>query len=811
VEIADNDVLEIEFTEGQRVWMRGEEYRRRFAGAPSRDGSRARSLPVPEGLQVLPRGMESRGPIAWTIKSLKVLGVDLHGLTAKQIARIVETRKSIRRKGLGLFQCRTETEAFDLLRARFNEPASGDAPPLLVFIHGTASSTWGSFGELWSRPREKELATLRETYGDRVLAFEHETLAVSPIENALSLARELPAGARLHLVTHSRGGLVGELLCRAGAKGKFTGGSAKNELKDVRPFEEDEFRLFEINPAYTTPDEFSDGKRSILQSLRELGKVLKAKAFHVERFVRVACPALGTTLASERLDRWVSVIGSVAAKALPETPLSDVLGDIGEFFAAVVQEHMDPRTLPGLEAMMPDSALIRLVNWPRAYVPGDLFVIAGDIEPDAWWAKLLVWATDRFYEGDHDLVVNTPSMYGGAKREGRALASFHKGQSVNHFTYFRNADSARCLVGALTRPDDTPGFEPLVRPKVDIARAVATRAPGPQPVVFVLPGIMGSELAVGEDRVWLDIPDLIFGGFEKLRIDATGVRAIELFSRYYGALVKFLTTTHKVVPFPFDWRLPVEKEADRLAEALRSELEESRKSNQPVRLLAHSMGGLVARAMIARHSDLWRELCAHPGARLVMLGTPNGGSHSITELLVGRSSTLRKLDFIDIRHSGRDLLNILSRFPGVLAMLPKDSREDYFSPDTWAEYHRRAGAGWVIPQKEDLDKARSFRRLLDDAPIDPKCLVYVAGCADATVAGMYVDAQEEKEEDRIKFEATARGDGRVTWDSGIPANVPTWYMDVEHGDLPAHEEAYPALLELLESGKTTLLPRTALV
>ena len=809
VEIADNDVLEIEFAEGQRVWIRGEEYRQRFAGAPSRDGSGAESFLVPEGLQVLPRGMQSRGPIAWTIKSLKVLGVDLQGLTAKQIARIVETRKGIRRKGLGLFRCRTETGGFDLLPAKFEKRAGGDAPPLLVFIHGTASSTWGSFGELWSKQREKELATLREAYGEQVLAFEHETLAVSPIENALRLARELPASARLHLVTHSRGGLVGELLCRAGAQRKFTGGRAKNELRDAQPFEEDEFRLFEINPAYTTPDEFSDGKRSILQLLQELDKVLKGQRFRVERFVRVACPALGTTLASERLDRWVSVIGSLAAKALPETPLSDALGDIGEFFAAVVKERTDPRTLPGLEAMMPDSALIRLVNWPRASVPGDLFVIAGDIEPDAWWAKLLVWATDRFYEGDHDLVVNTPSMYGGPKREGRALASFHKGPSVNHFTYFRNTESARRVVGALTRPADTLGFEPLVRPTVDIARAVAARAVGPQPVVFVVPEIMGSELAVGKDRVWLDIPDLIFGGFRKLRIDAEGVRPTELFSRYYGALVEFLAATHKVVPFPFDWRLPVEREADRLAAAVRSELEDSRKSNQPVRILAHSMGGLVARAMIARHGELWRELGTHPGARLLMLGTPNVGSHSITELLVGRSSTLRKLDFIDMRHSCRDLLEIISRFPGVLAMLPKDSREDYFSPHTWADYHRQAGAGWVAPQKEDLDNARSFRRLLDDAPFDPKRMIYVAGCADVTVARMYLDDQEAKEEDRIRFEATARGDGRVTWDSGIPPDVPTWYMDVEHGDLPAHEEAYSALLELLQSGNTTLLPRTA--
>ena len=33
------------------------------------------------------------------------------------------------------------------------------------------------------------------------------------MQNALDAARLLPEGAQLHLVTHSRGGLIGELLC----------------------------------------------------------------------------------------------------------------------------------------------------------------------------------------------------------------------------------------------------------------------------------------------------------------------------------------------------------------------------------------------------------------------------------------------------------------------------------------------------------------------------------------------------------------------------------------------------------------------
>ena len=48
--------------------------------------------------------------------------------------------------------------------------------------------------------------------------MQHRTLTQSPIENArdlvAALAKVLPAGSELHLVSHSRGGLVGELVAR---------------------------------------------------------------------------------------------------------------------------------------------------------------------------------------------------------------------------------------------------------------------------------------------------------------------------------------------------------------------------------------------------------------------------------------------------------------------------------------------------------------------------------------------------------------------------------------------------------------------
>ncbi len=47
------------------------------------------------------------------------------------------------------------------------------AKPILLLLHGTASSTKGSFAELTSGNIWKELI---DVYGDNILAFEHETL-----------------------------------------------------------------------------------------------------------------------------------------------------------------------------------------------------------------------------------------------------------------------------------------------------------------------------------------------------------------------------------------------------------------------------------------------------------------------------------------------------------------------------------------------------------------------------------------------------------------------------------------------------------
>ena len=319
---------------------------------------------------------------------------------------------------------------------------------------------------------------------------------------------------------------------------------------------------------------------------------------------------------------------------------------------------------------------------------------------------------------------------------------------------------------------------------------------------------MGSELGMKQDRIWFDIGDLLLGGMEKLAIGARNVQPLQPFARYYGDLLRFLTTSHRVIPFAYDWRIDPRIEADRLAGRIKEELPAAREQRQPIRILAHSMGGLIARTMIARHPDVWAQMLAIPGARFVMLGTPNGGSHSITELLVARSKTLRQLALLDVHNGMRGLLKVIARFPGVLAMLPSDAREDYFDSAVWKGYAQQSDAGWTQPTGADLLAARAVRQLLDQAAFDPQSMFYIAGHARATLCAMRIDAQEKDPARRIQFDATNRGDGRVPWEGGIPAGLKTWYMDVAHGDLSAAEDGFPAIVDVLAFGNTIRLATT---
>ena len=220
----------------------------------------------------------------------------------------------------------------------------------------------------------------------------------------------------------------------------------------------------------------------------------------------------------------------------------------------------------------------------------------------------------------------------------------------------------------------------------------------------------------------------------------------------------------------------------------------------PVRIVAHSMGGLVARLAFALDPDLWRSFKAKEGCRLIMLGTPNRGSFSIPRMLMGKEQTTGLLALLDIKHSEKELLNFIPPFPRRARTTARRQPSRFLRRARLeADWTTPTGRGWQEPVASDLQTAKSTWRLLDNAPIDRDRMIYVAGQAAATPIDMSIDSS------KVRFRATGLGDGKVPWATGIPHDVPTFYVRAEHGDLPRHEQAFGGYLDLLQQGTTRLL------
>ncbi|NND90790.1 MAG: CHAT domain-containing protein [Granulosicoccus sp.] len=808
LEVHKDDVIELELDDGQKLWISVEDLKRDFDITVNRSATvgDADGVIVPRELT---GGGGSRGLGSWIVKGLKVLGVDIAGSITEFVTDKVEGKQS---PGEGLYRCSALS-----VDALMPVTSIDRNKPILVLIHGTASSTEGSFGGLWQAGKG-HIGDLIEFYDDQVLTFQHRSLSLSPIENALELLQALvalPSEAggnlplELHLVSHSRGGLIGELLCR--------GTSERGQS-----FDADDLQLF-------TGETYERDRNA----LGRLGELLDKIDIRIGRFMRVACPARGTTLADNRLDRYLSGLVNILER-IPgiATPLFD---GISTLLLAVVHKRTQPRELPGLEAMMPTSPTVRMLNRPDITVRADLHVIGGDVMGTGIINRLKVFLTDLYYREDHDLVVNTPSMFGGATRTSLIRYWIDTGGKVNHFRYFGNSSTASRLTAGLLKSDTTVFRTLEVEPHRVTADDYRKRSLEPQPVVFVLPGIMGSHLSIDGDRVWLDYLQIACGGMSRLKISATGapVQAQSPLDEVYGDLMVYLAATHDVRPFAYDWRVSIERSAELLCEAIEEALDQAIALDQPVRIVAHSMGGLVVRAMLAKPEGqrLWKRMGTVPGSRLIMLGTPNGGSHAIAAMLMGRDALVRKLALLDFRNSYSDLLQTIVGFDGVLQLLPHGGKLDLYEHANWEQLHehdvpdqrgvfgasvdgaKSAGIGWSLPGTAQLEQAAVVRNLIADSVIEPERMIYVAGVAAQTPCDVTID-QSAPAGRRVLVHATAEGDGRVPWNSGIPQGLPgrnVYYMDTQHGDLAANPDAYPAILQLLQHGVTDQLSNTPIL
>lgn len=686
-------------------------------------------------------------------------------------------------------------------------PPAGDAGRILVLVHGTFSTTRETFGRLWTDHPER-VAELFRAYGDRVYALDHATLGASPIENALELAKAIPARATVHLLTHSRGGLVAESLARVAA--------------DVRDGRAPDTSAFSANG--------HERSRAALEALHD---VMAERRIDIGRVTRVACPARGTLLASRRLDAYVSILRW--ALELARTPVAPALV---EFLACVALRRTEPATLPGLEAQMPDSPLVRWLHASSAAIAGELRVVSGDSQGDSVvsWAKTL--AADAFFWTDNDLVVPTSSMYGGGQRLGGSSFFLDRGGAVSHFGYFANEATSDAVVDSLVH-DVPQGFSPIGALSAKGRASDGVRAARPddarRPAVLIVPGVFGSHLTVEGDRVWFaprlssSWALLAVGGDASARVQPGG-----LISTLFAELSSFLMSSHEVIEFDYDWRLGVERAAGLLADRVEAALDARRDARSPVRFLTHSSGALVVRAMEFVRPETWSRLWRDEHARLVMLGPPHRGCWIPMQALSGDDPAVLAVGMSSLPEAAREGRETLATFPGLLELQAGLRDGDGNGLDRRAKWERlatldaqgsraddpwfrgeviEAALAWGIPSDDVLRSARSAQERLDaqlegrgasrERPLERLHgrLATVVGAATYTPEGF----EREPSGQLVYRDAVDAGDGRVTHMSSSLPGVATFRVECGHGELPSRRDAFAAYVDLLETGSTARL------
>jgi hypothetical protein len=300
---------------------------------------------------------------------------------------------------------------------------------ILLFVHGTFSNVETMVKEIAvTQPGRAFLNDAHAQY-DQVLALNHPTLSVSPVLNAAKLGQLFRGSkAEVDVICHSRGGLVTrwwrEVLDQPGRLGET---------------------VFVGSPLQGTGLAAPARLKTALDVLTNLANAL--------------------TTASK-------VGGAVFPMALPLWKASSVLfgffGKLMQLAARTPVLDAGVALIPGLAAQSMESANGELLHardyfssFPdderRRRVDSYRFVTSNFETEDPGWkfwryfrkSKLMDAGADAVFEGENDLVVDTPNMTSLAEVQPRIrpehVLAFDKTQLVTHVGYFQRTEAIEFL------------------------------------------------------------------------------------------------------------------------------------------------------------------------------------------------------------------------------------------------------------------------------------------------------------------------------------------------------------------------------
>lgn len=345
-------------------------------------------------------------------------------------------------------------------------------------------------------------------------------------------------------------------------------------------------------------------------------------------------------------------------------------------------------------------------------------------------------------------------------------------------------EHARELIGYFGADE----YEQLVRLS---KRAAMSPIGANAPRVYIIPGIMGSQLGrarrapLPNDVLWLDPMDISAGQLSALHFSAsTPVIPLGIVLYTYLRLKLHLRIAgFAPVCYDYDWRLGVDELGKALADKLAAD------PAQQILIVAHSMGGLVSRAALALPGGSKVE-------RLVLLGTPNGGSFAPVQALRGVYAVVRKIARLSHHQSAETLAEtVFNSFPSLYHLLPNariDHGLDFLDLATWPQSGPR-------PDAAMLAQARQLEKVL--AAPDERFVV-VAGTGQETVTRV------SRRQDQFVYTITRHGDGTVPLSCAELEGARTYYTSVAHSELTRDAVVAQAIAEILRTGRTQQLKST---
>jgi len=301
---------------------------------------------------------------------------------------------------------------------------------------------------------------------------------------------------------------------------------------------------------------------------------------------------------------------------------------------------------------------------------------------------------------------------------------------------------------------------------------------GRRTVVFV-PGMMGSELWLGNERVWPNVKTIftnpeIFTYPSKVPLEPRNIVdevvivpnliKQDQYNRLGDYLVEELNYTRGVdfFEFPYDWRQDVRTSASQLGQLI-----ESLPTLRPIVIIAHSLGTMVSRyysECLGGHKRI---------ERLLLMGGPHKGA------VKGLVSMLVAPEVLPFGIMGERLRQIILTFPSSYQILPdypvgtdqKSNQINFLRDTSWLDEK-------YLPL---IQLGKDFRNELSPTASGPSVSIFGYGIK--TMSNVSVLRDEQGKLLKVDYLSENIGDGSILEQSSFLAGTEIHPVHQHHGSL----------------------------